>query len=88
MTLRVERFENVWDAIEDTPEMAAEMERRSVMMIALQEHISHQGWTTQEAARHLDISESRIPMLLAGHIDSFSETNLASMCRAAGLSPC
>jgi predicted XRE-type DNA-binding protein len=85
MTLRVERFESVWDAIEDSPEMAREMERRSDMMIALQEHIRHQGWTKQEAARRLDASEDRIAMLLDGDIDSLSEANLMSMCRAGGL---
>jgi predicted XRE-type DNA-binding protein len=87
MNLRVERFESVWDAIEDSPEMAREMERRSGMMIALQEHIRHQGWTKQEAAQRLDASEDRIVMLLDGDIDSFSEASLLSMCKASGLAP-
>jgi predicted XRE-type DNA-binding protein len=85
MTLLIERFQNVWDAIENSPEAAAEMERRSALMIALIEHIRHHGWTKQEAARRLDASEDRIAMLLDGDIDTFSEASLASMCVAAGL---
>lgn len=85
MTLRIERFESVWDAIEDSPEVAAEMERRSDLMIALIEHIQQQGWTKHEAAGRLDASEERIAMLLDGNISSFSEANLVSMCRAGGL---
>jgi predicted XRE-type DNA-binding protein len=85
MTLRVERFHSVWDAIEDSPEAAKEMERRSDLMIALIEHVRHQGWTKQEAARRLDASEDRITQLLSAHISSFSEASLISMCKAIGL---
>jgi predicted XRE-type DNA-binding protein len=86
MILRVERFENIWDAIEDTPAAAEEMKRRSALMIALQEHVRHEGWTNQETARRLDASEDRIALLLEGDINVFDESSLASLCRAAGIS--
>jgi hypothetical protein len=39
-----EVFESVWDALEDTPEAAEVMKRRSKLMDALEEHIQRQGW--------------------------------------------
>jgi predicted XRE-type DNA-binding protein len=38
-----ERFDSVWDAIEDTPEEAANMKLRSELMLALKEHIARAG---------------------------------------------
>jgi predicted XRE-type DNA-binding protein len=35
-----ERFDSVWDAIEDTPAQAENMRLRSSLMMALKEHIS------------------------------------------------
>ncbi len=85
MSLRIEWFQNIWDAIEDSPEDAAEMERRSVLMIALVEHIRRQQWSRQEASRRLDAPIEQIVMLLRSDIDSLTESSLMSMCRAAGL---
>jgi predicted XRE-type DNA-binding protein len=33
------RFENVWDAIEKTPALAANMKLRAALMLTLTEHI-------------------------------------------------
>ena len=44
-----ETFESVWDAIEDTPEEAANMKLRSALMMALGDHIRTNGWTQQQA---------------------------------------
>jgi hypothetical protein len=38
-----ERFDSVWDAIEDTPAQAKTMRPRSSLMMALTEHISREG---------------------------------------------
>jgi predicted XRE-type DNA-binding protein len=80
-----EVFESVWDALEDTPEAAEVMKRRSKLMDALEEHIQRQGWFGSQAARRLDTSEDRIASLLNGDIDSFTEAELLAMCRVAGL---
>jgi predicted XRE-type DNA-binding protein len=87
MTINVERFHSVWDALEDTPEAAEEMKRRSRLMSAVDDHIQRQGWSGSQAAQHLDTSEQRILSLLEGDIDSFSEAELLAMCRVAGLPP-
>jgi predicted XRE-type DNA-binding protein len=38
-----QRFSSVWDAIEDTPAQAANMKLRSILMIALKDHITRTG---------------------------------------------
>ena len=46
----MQRFDSVWDAIEDTPGEAENMEARSALMIALAEHIKQLGLTQVAAA--------------------------------------
>lgn len=41
--MRKQRFASVWDAIENTPEQAANMKLRSELMIALKDHIARAG---------------------------------------------
>jgi predicted XRE-type DNA-binding protein len=84
--IKVEIFDNVWDALEDTPEAAEDMKRRSKLMDELEEHIERQGWFGPQAAKCLSTSEERIVALFEGDIDSFSQAELLDMCRAAGLS--
>jgi predicted XRE-type DNA-binding protein len=40
-----QRFDNVWEALEDTPAEAENMKLRSSLMIALQDHIAETGMT-------------------------------------------
>ena len=37
------RFENVWDAIEDTPAQAENVKLRSALIMALKDHIARRG---------------------------------------------
>ena len=37
------RFDNVWDAIEDTPAQAENMKLRSMLITALKDHIARTG---------------------------------------------
>ncbi len=47
-----ETFANVWDAIENTAAEAENMKLRSILMMALEQHIrAAKGWTQTEAAR-------------------------------------
>ena len=48
--MKKQRFDSVWDAIEDTPEVAANMKLRSELMIALREQIERAGISQAEAA--------------------------------------
>jgi predicted XRE-type DNA-binding protein len=80
-----EAFQSVWDAIEDTPEQAATMKLRSTLMMSIVDHIGASGWTQQEAARRLRVTQPRISDLMRGKIDLFGLDTLVNMITAAGL---
>ena len=59
-----ERFDSVWDAIEDTPEEAANMKLRSALMLALKEHIARAGLSQSQAAKLFSVTHPRISDLM------------------------
>lgn len=79
-------FDSVWDAIEDTPEDAADMKVRASFLIALTRHIQNQRWTHEEAAARLDIPATRLNDLTNDRIWNFGQDELAELCRRAGCS--
>ena len=80
-----EQFDNVWDAIEDTPSAAENMKLRSFLMIALQDHIDQTGMSQKQAAKVFGVTQPRVSDLMRGHIDLFSIDSLVNMLTAAGL---
>ena len=80
-----EKFNSVWDAIEDTPHQAASMKIRSHLMIALQEHLRSRGLTQVEAAKLLGVTQPRVSDLMRGRIDLFSLESLVDMITSIGL---
>ncbi len=80
-----QRFESVWDAIEDTPAQAENMKVRSALMIALKEHIEAEGLSQANAAKLFGVTQPRISDLLRGKITLFSIDTLINMLTAAGL---
>jgi predicted XRE-type DNA-binding protein len=80
-----QRFENIWDAIEDTPAEAENMKLRSSLMIALQDHIAQTGMSQSQAAAAFGVTQPRISDLMRGKIDLFAIDSLVNMLAAAGL---
>lgn len=80
-----QRFTSVWGAIEDTPEQAANMKLRSVLMIALKDHITRAGMTQAQAAELFGVTQPRVSDLLRGKINLFAIDALVNMATAAGL---
>lgn len=80
-----EPFTSVWDAIEATPEAAAEMKRRSAIMIALQEHITSASMSEPQAAEVLGVTTSVVADLVRGRFCLFALNDLVRMAVAAGL---
>lgn len=80
-----ERFESVWDALENSPAGAANMKARSGLMIAIQEAVT--GWklTQAQAAKRLGVTQPRMNDLLRGRIDKFSLDALMILASGAGL---
>ena len=80
-----ERFDNVWEAIEDTPEEAENMKLRSTLMLALKDHISRTGLSQSQAAKLFGVTQPRISDLMRGKINRFGLDALVNMAAAAGL---
>jgi predicted XRE-type DNA-binding protein len=80
-----ERFDSVWDAIEDTPAQAENMRLRSSLMMALKQHISREGLTQGQAAKVLGVTQPRVSDLIRGKIELFGLDSLVNMAAAAGL---
>lgn len=80
-----ERFESVWDAIEDTPEEAENMKLRSTLMIALKERIAAVGISQSQAAKLFGVTQPRVSDLMRGKINLFGLDALVNMAAKAGL---
>jgi predicted XRE-type DNA-binding protein len=80
-----ERFANVWDAVEDTAAQAENMKLRSTLMMALKDHISHEGLSQTQAAKLFGVTQPRVSDLMRGKIDLFGLDSLVNMAAAAGL---
>ncbi len=83
--MEVQSFDNVWDALADTPAEAANMTARSDLLIALQRAVKGWGLTQEAAAKRLGITRPRISDLLAGKISKFSLDALVNLAAQAGL---
>ena len=66
-----ETYNNVWDALADTPEQAANLRARAELMQQIAEVVKESGWTQVEAATRCGITKPRI------------KTCCADACRAS-----
>ena len=80
-----QRFDSVWDAIEDTPEEAENMKLRSALMSALKNHITRTGMSQVQAAKLFGVTQPRVSDLMRGKINLFGLDALVNMAAAAGL---
>ena len=84
--MRDQRFESVWDAIEESPTEAAAMKARADLMIGIRDVVDGWGTTQATAAKKLGITQPRLNDLLRGRIDKFSVDALMNLAVQAGLS--
>lgn len=80
-----QQFSSVWDAIEDNPAVAENMKLRSVLMIALKNHITRTGMSQVQAAELFGVTQPRVSDLMRGKINLFALDALVTMVTAAGL---
>lgn len=78
-------FDNVWNALEDSPAEAANMSMRSSLLIAIEQKVRGWGLTQSEAAARLGITQPRLNDLLKGRIENFSLDALVGLAGQAGL---
>jgi predicted XRE-type DNA-binding protein len=80
-----QKFTSVWDAIEDTPQDAANTKARSEFMLAIRDVVDRWKLTQSEAAARIGVTQPRMNDLLRGRIDKFSLDALLNLAHAAGL---
>lgn len=78
-------YNSVWDAIEDTPAEAENMRLRSLLMMAIKNHITDSGLSQTQTAKLLGITQPRVSDLMRGKIDLFGLDALVNMATAASL---
>ena len=83
--MKTEKFDSVWDAIEDTTETAENMNLRSELMMALKKHIARSEMSQVEAAKLFGVTQPRISDLLRGKINLFGIDALVNLATMAGL---
>ena len=81
----VQTFASVWDALEETPEAAANMRLRSELMIAVRAAVERWQMTQAQAARRLGVTQPRLNDLLRGRTARFSLDALVGLSEHAGL---
>jgi predicted XRE-type DNA-binding protein len=77
--------DSVFYDLAETPEEAANLTARGLLMIAIEQRIKEEGWTQTDAAAHLHVTQPRISDLLNGKITKFSLDALVNMLPAVGL---
>jgi len=85
--MKSQKFTSIWDAIEDTPQAAASMKARSILLMELATLIQKRGMTQAEAAELFGVTQPRISDLTRGKINLFSLDMLMNMASTAGMSP-
>ena len=83
--MKAQRFDSVWDALEDTPQEAENMKIRSGLMMAISDHLEKSAGTQAAKAKQLGITQPRLNDLLKGPINKFSLDALVTIAVNAGL---
>jgi predicted XRE-type DNA-binding protein len=83
--MKMETFSNVWEALGESREAAANLHARAELMLAIKDHIKASNWTQKEAAEHLGVKQPRISELFNGKIDLFSIDQLVNFLSRLGL---
>jgi len=78
-------FDNVFEALTDTPEEAANMTLRSDRMRAIRQAVQGWGLPQTAAAARLDVSQPRLNDLLRNQVNKFSLEALVALAYRAGL---
>ena len=77
---------NIFQDLGFDPEESENLRVRADLMIELSRLIESMGWTQEEAAEIMGVTQPRISDLVRGKIDRFSIDSLVSMLGSAGIS--
>lgn len=80
-----QKFDNVWFALEKTPEDAINMTMRSDLMTSIERVVESWDVSQSEAAKRLGLTRPRMNDLLRGKISKFNLEALNTLAYRAGL---
>jgi predicted XRE-type DNA-binding protein len=83
--MKSETFVDVFDALADTPEEAANLKARADLLTAIRNRVKKWGVPEGEAAGRLGITRPRLNDLTRGKLDKFSLDALVNIAAAARL---
>jgi predicted XRE-type DNA-binding protein len=85
MMMEVQTFENVFDALADTPAEAANLKARAEILSAVAQKVRSWNLSQDAAAVRLGVTRPRLNDLLRGKLGKFSLDALVNLATAAGL---
>jgi predicted XRE-type DNA-binding protein len=83
--MEIQTFDDVFDALADTPAEAANMKARADLLAILTAHIKSWDLPQEAAAARLGITRPRLNDLMRGKLGKFSLDALVNLATAAGL---
>ena len=83
--MHTDTFDNVFEAVMETPEEAANMTLRSDLMRAIRREAQNWAGPQTAAARRLGVTQPRLNGLLRNRINEFSLDALVMLAARAGL---
>ncbi len=83
--MEIETFDNVFDALADTPAEAANLKARSALLSAIKSRVRSWDVPQAAAAARLGITRPRVNDLLQGKLGKFSLDALVNLATASGL---
>ncbi len=82
--MKMARYSNVFDALEDDPAVAENLKIRAQLMHDLRDYIQDNELTQSKAAALFGVDQPRVSDLVRGKIDKFTIDMLVSMLVKAG----
>jgi predicted XRE-type DNA-binding protein len=83
--MEVQIFDDVFDALAETPAEAANMKARAELLSLLVDRVESWGLPQEAAAARLGITRPRLNDLMRGKLGKFSLDALVNLATAAGL---
>lgn len=83
--MKMQAYNDVWDALSDTPEEAENMKIRSGLMMAISDRLENLDGPQAAKAKRLGLTQPRLNDLLQGRISKFSLDALVTIAVNAGL---
>ena len=83
--MEIQTFENVFDALAETPAEATNLKARAEILSAVAQRVRSWNLSQEAAAARLGVTRPRLNDLLRGKLGKFSLDALVNLATAAGL---